>query len=191
MRAGPSSVLKTLDLENGRAGPSSVFENGINREIEVKDLSVTEDKKCRAGPSPAEDRRKGSSPVLTEHLEQKKERQNVPKLRPVGHKSRPQTASNQIEAVSSPSKINLDRVLDMDAPVFPEASSQQIGGFRSIGNRIRKPRSSKPLVKNKLGVSFKKPKQLDDLEATPPPKILGKRQLLMHKYLAPTTPKDQ
>ena len=81
--------------------------------------------------------------------------------------------------------------MDVDAPVFPEASSQQISGFRSIGNRIRKPRSSKPLVKIKLGVSFKKPKQLDDLEATPPPKILGKRQLLMHKYLAPTAPKDQ
>ena len=86
-------------MENVRAGPSSVLENNIKQKIEVKDFSLAVENENRAWPSSAEDGRKGPSTVLAEHLEQTKEHKNMPKLWPVGLKSRPQTASNQLEAV--------------------------------------------------------------------------------------------
>ena len=101
--------------------------------------------------------------------------------------------SEHHDAVTSQPKAYAGRVLMHDAPKLPDASSQHKelnGRPNGIGSRIGKLKSSKPL-KNKLGQSFKKPKNLDDLEATPKSKILGKKQSLMHNYLAPSAPKDQ
>ena len=113
--------------------------------------------------------------------------------RPVGLVSRPTIAMQNQDAVTSQSRANAGKVLMHDAQKLPDASSQHKelnGRPNGIGSRIGRLKSSKPL-KNKLGQSFKKPKQLDDLEATPKSRILGKRQSLMHSYLAPSAPKDQ
>ena len=190
--AGPSSVLlDNVGVEDG-AGPSSVVVDVVCQRKEGGSSIALEDV-VGAGPSSAGNEMNWPSTVLAEHLEQKKERILTSKLRPVGLVSRPTIAMQHQDAVTSQSRANAGKVLMHDAQKLPDASSQykELNGRpNGIGSRIGKLKSSKPL-KNKLGQSFKKPKNLDDLEATPKSKILGKKQSLMHNYLAPSAPKDQ